>query len=80
MQTTLNIQKRDLNKEEGLLNSKIGKIPVQERQFRVIARQVKEELYLYLLQKRGNCISLALRSLMLGIDVAKANKILYHLK
>jgi hypothetical protein len=25
MQTTLNIQKRDLNKEEGLLNSKIGR-------------------------------------------------------
>jgi hypothetical protein len=25
MQTTLNIQKRDLNKEEDLLNSKIGR-------------------------------------------------------
>jgi hypothetical protein len=49
MQTTLNIQKRF--KQGGLLNSKIGKIPVQERQFRSDSKKVKEELYLYLLQR-----------------------------
>jgi len=54
MESNLTIQKENLKHNEGLLNSKIGMIPVQEHQFRVIARQqkVKEELYLYLLKKR----------------------------
>jgi len=69
---------KDINKQENKFNSRLSKVPEQEKYFREIVRQqeIKEQLYIFLLKQREEAsIKLATTTLKAKvIDVAYSSK------
>lgn len=71
---SMQIKVRDLRAEMGATQSNLGKIPAQEREYLNMQRQqsVKQQLYLYLLQRREETAMILANSVPKGIIVDEA--------
>lgn len=68
------IQIKDLRREKALADSRLGQIPTQEREYLDMKRQqsVKQQIYMFLLQRREENAMILVNSLPKGIIVDEA--------